>query len=70
MLATMQPIYGIIGQAGADFVERGVSGIAGVPIDVSGRLGMGNLIPGTGLLTKKTDHTRDVAEIAGPAGVA
>ena len=61
-------LTGIIGQAGADFVERGVSGIAGVPIDVSGRLGMGNLIPGTGLLTKKTDHTRDVAEIAGPAG--
>jgi len=29
---------------------------------------MRNLIPGTGLLTKQTDHTRDVAAIAGPAG--
>jgi len=57
-----------LGQAGSDFVERGVSGIAGVPIDISGRMGLGNLIPGTGLLTKKTDHTSDVAELAGPAG--
>ena len=29
---------------------------------------MGNLIPGTGLLTKKADHTSDVAELAGPMG--
>ena len=57
-----------LGQAGSDFVERGVSGIAGVPIDISGRMGLGNLIPGTGLMTKKTDHTSDVAELAGPAG--
>lgn len=59
---------GILGRDGAQFVERGVSGIAGVPIDVSGRLGMGNLIPGTGLLTKKQDHGRDMLELAGPAG--
>ena len=58
----------MFGEGGAQFIERGVSGLPGVPLDVSGRLGMGNLIPGTGLLTKKTDHTRDVTEIAGPAG--
>ncbi|MES2415078.1 MAG: PLxRFG domain-containing protein [Pseudomonadota bacterium] len=57
-----------LGRDGAQFVERGISGIAGVPIDVSGRLGMGNLIPGTGLLTKKQDHGRDMLELAGPAG--
>lgn len=57
-----------LGNGGAEFVDRGISGISGVPIDVSGRLGLGNLIPGTGLLTKKQDHTRDVAELAGPAG--
>ncbi len=57
-----------LGEGGAQFVERGVSGLGGVPIDVSGRLGMGNLFPGTGLLTKKADHTRDVGEFAGPAG--
>ena len=57
-----------MGEMGASFMMRGVSGIPGVPIDVAGRLGLGNLIPGTGLLTKKTDHTQDVAELLGPAG--
>ena len=59
---------GLLGRPGAEFVQRGVSGIAGVPIDVSGRLGMGNLVPGTGMLTKKPDHSRDLLELAGPAG--
>jgi N12 class adenine-specific DNA methylase/tRNA1(Val) A37 N6-methylase TrmN6 len=57
-----------LGEGAADFFLKGVSGLPGVPIDVSGRMGMGNLIPGTGLLTKKEDHTSDVAEIAGPLG--
>ena len=59
---------GLLGEGGAEFMERGVSGLPGVPIDVSGRMGLGNLVPGTGLFTKKADHTRDVAELAGPAG--
>jgi hypothetical protein len=58
----------ILGDAGGDFVEKGISGVAGFPMDLSGRMGMGNLIPGTGLLTQKKDHTRDVAELFGPAG--
>ncbi len=29
---------------------------------------MGNLIPGTGLLTKKDSYTSDLGELAGPAG--
>ncbi len=49
-------------------LDRGVSGLPGVPVDVAGRLGLGNLIPGTGLLTKKTDYSRDVLEILGPTG--
>ncbi|MEZ2293920.1 PLxRFG domain-containing protein [Variovorax sp. RCC_210] len=52
----------------ADFLDKGVSGLPGAPLDVSGRLGMGNLVPGTDLLQQKTSHTRDVLEIAGPAG--
>jgi N12 class adenine-specific DNA methylase len=48
-------------------LEKGVSGLPGVPIDVAGRFGMGNLIPATGLLQKKADHTSDVLEIGGPA---
>lgn len=58
----------MFGRAGAQFVERGVSGIAGVPVDLSGRMGMGNLLPGTGFLTKKADYGRDTAELFGPAG--
>jgi len=57
-----------LGAGGQRFVEHGLSGLPGVPIDVSGRLGLGNLVPGTGLFTKKKDHTSDVAELAGPAG--
>jgi hypothetical protein len=66
--ARRQFFIDVLGKQGAAFVERGASGLPGVPIDVAGRLGMGNLIPGTGLLTKKQDYGRDVAEILGPAG--
>lgn len=57
-----------LGKDGAEFVSSGISGLPGVPIDVSGRLGMGNLLPGTGLFQKKTDHTRDLMEFAGAGG--
>jgi hypothetical protein len=58
----------LFGKQGAMFMERGLTGIPGVPIDVSGRLGMGNLLPGTGLLLEKRDSSRDMMELAGPAG--
>ena len=58
----------LFGEDGARFMERGISSLPGVPIDVAGRMGMGNLIPGTGMFQKKPDHTRDVAELLGPAG--
>lgn len=58
----------LLGKEAAGFLDNGVSGLPGVPIDLSGRMGMGNLIPGSGLMTKKTDYTRDVIELAGPAG--
>lgn len=60
-------LAGVLGKDVAQVVAKGVTGIAGMPIDLSGRLGMGNLIPGTGLLTKKQDYTQDVLEVAGPA---
>ena len=47
----------------------GASGVNGMPFDVQARLGLGNLVPGTGLLKKsETDRGRQVAEIAGPLG--
>ena len=57
-----------IGKELGGFVEQGISGLPGAPIDVSGRLGMGNLLPGTGLLLSKQNRERDLLEIAGPAG--
>ncbi|CAN7467799.1 PLxRFG domain-containing protein [Variovorax sp. LjRoot175] len=65
--ARRQFLINTLGDGGANFVERGISGFPGVPIDVAGRLGMGNMLPGTGLLVKKRDHARDVAELLGPA---
>jgi hypothetical protein len=56
------------GRGFGHILEKGVSGLPGVPIDVAGRLGLGNLVPGTGLFQKKADHTRDVVDIAGAAG--
>jgi hypothetical protein len=58
----------ILGQSGAEFVMSGLSGLPGVPIDVSGRMGLGNLVPGTGLFTKKRDYGSDYMELLGPAG--
>jgi len=66
--ARRQFLVDVLGEGAAQFVDRGISGLPGVPIDVAGRLGMGNLIPGTGLLTKKTDYGRDMGELLGPAG--
>jgi hypothetical protein len=57
-----------LGETGARFLEHGVSALPGIPIDVSGRLGLGNLIPGTGLFVKKPSYGRDVAQVAGPFG--
>lgn len=66
--ARQEFLQSLFGEGMGDFVNKGVTGLPGMPLDISGRLGMGNLIPGTGLLKEKTSHTRDVLEVAGPAG--
>ena len=58
----------VFGEMMGDFMESGISGIPGMPTDVSGRLGMDNLIPGTGVFKQRTSNTKDVLELAGPAG--
>lgn len=63
-----EALAGIVGKELAEFMEQGVSGLPGAPIDVSGRLGMGNLLPGTGLLLTKQSRERDLLEVVGPAG--
>lgn len=63
-----QALAGIVGKELGEFMEQGLSGLPGAPIDVSGRLGMGNLIPGTGLFLTKQSRERDLLEVVGPAG--
>ena len=58
-----------MGDTGADVVMRGMSALPGIPLDVSIRMGMGNLLPATGMLLKSnTDVSGDVLELAGPVG--
>lgn len=53
----------------ADVLARGITALPGIPLDASLRMSMGNLIPGTGLLLRSnTDTSRDLLEVAGPAG--
>ena len=66
--AKQQFLEDLLGKAGAQFVARGLTGLPGSPIDVSGRMSMGNLIPATGLLLDKRDSSRDVQELLGPIG--
>ena len=65
--AKQQFLEETFGKAAADFIDKGITGLPGMPIDVSLRMGMGNMIPGTGLLLQKKDHTRDLLELGGPA---
>jgi hypothetical protein len=58
-----------LGQDFAEFILHGASTLPGVPLDIQGRLGMGNLIPGTALLKQsEVDKTRDITSLAGPVG--
>lgn len=55
-----------LGKTGADVALNGVSAV--LPIDLSGRMGMHNLIPGSSALKQsELDPTRDVVEVLGPA---
>ncbi len=58
----------IFGKAGAHFIDRGITGLPGSPLDVSGRLGLGNIIPGTAFFQEKRSSVRDLAEFLGPMG--
>ena len=59
----------VFGEGGAQFVLHGVSGIPGVPLDISARMGMHNLIPGTAALKRsEADKGREALEVIGPVG--
>jgi hypothetical protein len=57
-----------LGEGGADFLLHGFSALPGFPLDVSARMSVGNLLPGTGMLLKSTtDKSREIAQVIGPA---
>lgn len=56
-----------LGKTAGTMLNTGLLSMTGV--DVSGRLGLGNLIPGTAMFKpSETDKTRTVSEFAGPLG--
>ena len=56
-----------LGNDATNFIERGIS--AALPLDVSARLSVANLVPGTGAFKQSnTNRARDVAEVVGPVG--
>jgi hypothetical protein len=58
-----------MGDTAAEVATRGLTAIPGMPIDLSLRLGLGNLLPATGLfLRSNIDTSRDVMEVFGAAG--
>lgn len=59
--------YEILGKHGGDLFLYGTSTY--LPLDYSGRLGLGNLIPGTGLFKTSAEgnKSRELAEVGGPA---
>jgi hypothetical protein len=61
----------LLGEAIGPVVTHGISR-AGLPFDIASRVGMGNMIPGTGLLKPGSlGSTRDISELLGPAaGIA
>jgi N12 class adenine-specific DNA methylase len=64
-----QVLTDALGEGAADFVLHGFSAIPGFPLDVSARLGLSNLIPGTGVLLKHKQNKEDeVFEAIGPIG--
>ncbi|TSJ82491.1 PLxRFG domain-containing protein, partial [Chitinimonas sp. BJB300] len=62
-------VMGSLGKTIGGVVLDGASAMPGMPLDVQGRLGLGNLLPGTRLLTPfENNKTDDIAQFAGPVG--
>jgi N12 class adenine-specific DNA methylase len=59
----------VLGDQLGPLVMHGVSGLPGSPVDVQQRLGLSNIVPGTGLFMRSNpDKTREIAEFVGPIG--
>ena len=57
------------GKLASDFILHGISALPMMPLDVQGRLSVGNIIPATSLFKRdNTSAIDEVAELIGPAG--
>ena len=57
------------GRLASDFILHGVGALPMMPLDVQGRLSVGNIIPATSLFKRdNTSAIDEVAELIGPAG--
>lgn len=57
----------VFGELGGEIFRKGISAL--LPIDLSSRLGVQNLIPGSAMFkVSETDKTRDMLEFVGPFG--
>ena len=67
--AVKQAIINTFGKDFGEFVLHGASAIPGMPLDIQGRLGLQNLIPGTALLKpSEKQRGREALDVLGPAG--
>lgn len=58
-----------LGEGVANWLQYGTSALPGMPLDIQGRMGLGNLIPGTSFLKKSQPNKGvDALELFGPAG--
>jgi len=68
-LGQTEEVAAMMGKGIGQFILHGVSGIPGFPFDISARMGMHNLLPGSGSLKlSETDKERQILEVFGPAG--
>lgn len=59
----------VLGPDMAQIALKGISGLPWMPVDVSVRMGLQNLIPGTSMLKpSEKNKARDVLELVGPVG--
>lgn len=58
-----------LGAGVGKFITQGLSSVPGVPIDVQGRLGLSNLVPGTAMFKRSNpDKGKEALEVIGPLG--
>ena len=67
--APRQKAVAVLGEGLGGFITNGFSSLPGMPIDVQGRLGLSNLIPGTAMLKRSEDNkAKEALEVIGPLG--